>query len=110
MTTTTVPIIWENSVKDFDSLNVKEFYTNVDKFLQEFTAEFPLTNVEIHLSRPTKEQGFDRKHFHLKIHLHLKNGKMFLTEAEHADVNLALSVAVRELRHQTDLSDKQKHG
>lgn len=39
---TAVPIIWENSIKDFDSLPIKDFYSNVEHFTEQFHKEFPM--------------------------------------------------------------------
>ncbi|MEO6508445.1 MAG: hypothetical protein ABIO02_00675 [Patescibacteria group bacterium] len=105
----TVPIIWENSVDNFDPLNVKDFQSKTENFTEEFNKEFPLKDVEIHISQPSKEEGFDTKRFHVKLHIHLKNGKLFFSKGEDRNINLALSTAIREIRKQSDLSDSHKH-
>lgn len=106
---TDVPIMWENSIKNFDTLDIKNFYSNVENFAEQFNEEFPLRNVEVHISQTSKEEGFDSKNFMIVFHLHFKNGKIFISKAENPNVNSALSEVIRELRSQTELSDHQKH-
>src|SRR5689334_12230185 len=60
---TGVPITWENSIEDFDKLSIKDFYSNVENFTEQFSKEFPLRNVEMHISQTSKKDGFDSKNF-----------------------------------------------
>jgi hypothetical protein len=106
---TAVPIIWENSIKDFDSLPIKDFYSNVEQFTEQFHKEFPLKNIEVHIGQTSKQEREDRKHFVITLHLHFKNGKVYLSKAKNSNINLALREVIREIRSQTELSDKQKH-
>jgi len=105
----TVPIIWDNSIKDFDNLPINNFYSNVEHFTEQFHKEFPLKNIEVHIAETSKGEGKDSKQFTITLHLHFKNGKVFLSKAENSNINLALSEVIRELHSQTELSDKQKH-
>ncbi len=104
-----VPITWENSIKNFNTLPIRDFYSNVENFAQQFSKEFPLKDIEMHISQSSKKEGFGINNFVIVLHLHFKNGKVFLSKAENSNINLALSEVIRELRSQTELSDKQKH-
>lgn len=104
-----VPVIWQNSVADFETLDTKSFYSHVGNFAEEFNKEYPLKNIEIQISQLTKEENSDTKDFLIKLHLHLKNGKKFLSRAQDSHVNLALKKAIDAIHHQTQLSDRQKH-
>jgi hypothetical protein len=88
-----IPIIWQNSIKDFASLNIGDFYSNVEEFTEGFNQEYALIDMEIHISQPPKEEGFDSQRFVIKV-----------------QINLALKNVIREIHHQTQLSDRQKHG
>jgi hypothetical protein len=104
-----IPVTWQSSIEEFESLKTKEIVDYIDAFAEQFNKEFHLNNVEIHLSQPTKEAGFDSGNIILKLHMHLTNGKTFLATAEAPHIDTALKKAINEIHHQSQLSDRQKH-
>lgn len=104
-----VPIIWENSISNFRKLPMNNFYSDVDNFATGYNKQDPLHNMEIHISRPSKEAKLDKQNYSIKLHMHLKSGKTYLSTGQDPDIRMALKKAVNNIQHQSELSDRQKH-
>lgn len=109
MTEPTVPIIWTNSVANFDVNKVVDFVPTVESFVKTFTKEFPLDDIEIQISNPPQAKEYHHEHFLIHLHLHLTGGKTLMASGGHQHIHTAFKDAVQKIKHQTDLTDRQKH-
>jgi ribosome-associated translation inhibitor RaiA len=104
-----IPVIWRKPHISPDSYQIKAVELAVDKFVGRYSKKLEIRSLMVDFEMPKDSAGHSNKTFIIKIHITLKNGKLFIAESSKRSILEAMKNIESEIENQIDLTDRQKH-
>ncbi|OGK10437.1 hypothetical protein A2767_01105 [Candidatus Roizmanbacteria bacterium RIFCSPHIGHO2_01_FULL_35_10] len=104
-----IPIIWKKPHNSSNLFHIGTLNILLDQFIKRYRDRLQIQQIMIDLEMPKDAAGFSNKTFIVKLHLHLKSGKILIAESNRRSIADAMKNITREIDNQSRTTDRQKH-
>jgi len=104
-----IPVIWKKPHNSLNLVHTGTINILLDQFIKRYEKRLQIQQIMIDLEMPKDAAGFSDKTFIVKLHVHLKSGKILIAESKRRSIVDAMKNITKEIDNQSRSTDRQKH-